>query len=279
MSDPRCRPEIVRLRHGIRTWYLLPDQSLAGLEAAMAQPGDVLKESHKTRVRRVGDWVVKESCAPWPAAMVKHTFRRNRYRQGWIAAHFLAAHGVGVAAPIAYAEDGFGGILRGNVLVSRHLAGCVSVQEYLHKLIARHASPAVFTAFFAALAEAVNRLTGTGAYHSDLAGKNILTQDGRTFWFIDLDAVVLSAEYTDERRLVNHVQLYSSFCTAVSDHLLTPFLVRMLPGSIDPRVWMPQVRAGQRDRCAHSMKRRQMQGLPALHNDGSEHRAGGVGKN
>jgi hypothetical protein len=60
--------------------------------------------------------------------------------------------------------------------------------------------------------------------------------------------VELDVPCDDARRLRNHIQLYDSFCDELHDQLLAPFIMRMMPPGTDPRVWLPQVRKGQKDR-------------------------------
>src|SRR5690606_22863464 len=178
--------------------------------AALQTPGEPLKVSGKSRTRRVGPWVVKESVAG-PRAVLKHTLRRARYRQGWEAARHLAAAGIGVPTPRAFVEWTWGGIVFGNALILDYLEGFVNVEEHARRLARGGADAAAIGAFLAGLAASVNRLTASGACHTDLSGKNIFTLDGRDFYFIDLDGVVLGRTYGDAPRLRNHVQLYDSF--------------------------------------------------------------------
>ena len=100
------------------------------------------------------------------------------------------------------------------------------------------------------LALAVKELETVQAYHADLSGKNIYTADGKNFYFIDLEAVQFNVEYDAKKRMKNHVQLYDSFCDALSDLLLVPFLGALMHESLDLRVWMPEVRKAQKERRA-----------------------------
>ena len=86
------------------------------------------------------------------------------------------------------------------------------------------------------------------AFHADLSGKNIFTKDGSKFYFIDLDGVVLSAHYTEELLLKNHIQLYDSFCDFCDHNTLARFHARMLPETEHLETWMRRVVEGQRAR-------------------------------
>jgi len=225
----------------------------------LSTPGEVLKESRKSRVERIGGWVIKRCVGPFLSRSVRLTFRRNRYRRGWRAALHLERHGVPAPRAVAYVEKGFGGLLFGNAFIAEYLDGARNVEEYARAMISGGAGPDAFERFLASLADAVNDLNAAGAYHGDLSGKNIFTRDGETFHFIDLDAVEIGAPYTDERRLASLIQLYDSFCDELSDALLAPFVIRMLPPGQDPRVWLPRVREGQAARRARLERRRERQ--------------------
>lgn len=227
---------------------------------ALTQPGEVLKTSKKSAVRRVGRCVIKESTERGLAALIKQTFRGSRYRRAWPAARFLEDHGIGVPAAWAFIEHGFMGIVWRRTLISEYLDGFRNVEQFLATLIQQGAGHDTLALFFEAMADAVNAFSASGAFHEDLSGKNLFTRDGQHFRFIDLDAVVIGVEYSLEKRLLNHIQLYDSFCDQVSDHLLVPFITRMLPSGQDPRVWMPKVRKGQKARRLRTEKKWAKQG-------------------
>jgi serine/threonine-protein kinase RIO1 len=242
-----CDPSLREVRRGLRKMYLRETLSEEAVLETLQEPGEVLKESAKGQVRVVNGYVVKESRSGGVGA-IKRSLHRNRYRQAWVAAHFLRQHGVDVPEPIAFVERRLMGVVFSNCMVSRHLSTHRNVEQFLAGLIQRGASPQTIEIYLNNLAIAVNKLTATGAYHADLSGKNILTRDGQYFYFIDLDAVQLDVTYTEELRLKNHVQLYDSFCDALTDQVLVPFLEQMLPAEIDLRVWMPRVRKEQKER-------------------------------
>lgn len=222
---------------------LEPDKILA----ALAEPGTVLKMASRTVTRRVGDWVVK-SPRPSLASMFRHTFMPAQSRRPWAAAVFLHENAVPIPEPVAFARRTFCGVVISVAVVSRYLDGCRNVEHYAKELLRR--DRADLGPFLLRIADAVSRLTATGAYHSDLSGKNIFTANGSDFYFIDLDAVHLQTLYTEDLRFKNHVQLYDSFCDFADDSLLAPFLSRMLPDQYRVREWAPRVKEAQQKRRA-----------------------------
>ncbi len=242
-------------RKGLRRIYTAQDLPQETLDGILAEPGTVLKETPKIRVRHCGAYIIKETRGALLLRVLKLTFRRSHYRRAWDAALYLHQHGLHVPPPIAYIEHGLAGLVYRTTTITAYLEEHRNVEQFLDALVQRGAGRDTLDTFLAGLARAVNALTETGAYHADLSGKNILTRDGATFYFIDLDAVQLATECTEAQRQKTHVQLYDSFCDRLSDQLLVPFIVAMLPPSIDPRIWMPQIRkAQQRRRRRHERK-------------------------
>jgi hypothetical protein len=241
-------------RVGGWTVHRRPGVSLEAVLEALCAPGEILKESRKACTRRVGDWVVKES--RWSAVeALKRTALRSRYRRAWTGGNYLARLGIGVPAPHAFVEKGRGRIILGNALICEYLNNCLTVEQSAARLVQEGADSAfggAAASFLSGLAGAVNALVASGAYHGDLSGKNIFTRDGISFYFIDLESVVLGRTYTDKLRLKNHVQLYDSFCDIWPDNLLRAFLAEMLPEGRDPQAWMESVRVAQKVRRART---------------------------
>lgn len=261
MKTVLCAPGLKVTRKGLNRLILCHDVPLDDVLEALTVPGEVLKASAKGRVRRVNGWVLKDSQAGVILDTAKHTFSRGRYRRQWIAAHHLMSHGVLVPRPIAFVERRLMGVIFGNTMISEFLEGYQNVESFLAGLARHGAGQDTISLFLAGLADTVNGFTASGAYHSDLSGKNIFTRDGRSFVFIDLNAVDLNRDYTEELRLKNHVQLYDSFCDTLSDTMLFPFIQKMLPPGADARVWMPKVRQGQSERRRRLEARRERQGI------------------
>lgn len=248
MRDPLlCHKDLRREHIDGLTLYLSPGVEPDEVLGALRDPGEPLKESTKSSVRRFGNWVIKESAAG-ALNTVKRTARRARYRQAWIASHHLDLHGVNVPAPVAFVERRSAGIIRSNAMISEYLDEHRDVEDFTRGILQRGAGRDTLEHFFGALATAVNQLEIAGARHADLSGKNIYTRDGARFTFIDLDAVELGGPLTGAQRLKAHVQLYDSFCDHLPDRLLVPFISQLLPEDIDPRTWVPKVRAGQAKR-------------------------------
>jgi hypothetical protein len=239
-----------------------PDIPLETVLETIRKPGEMLKASRKAETRRVGDWIVKRSRNEGGLGVLKHTFQRGRYRQGWNAALHLKARGVPVPRPLAFVERARVGVILGNVLCTEYLESCVDVEAFADGMIREGVEEAVVQGYLERIAEAVNLLCSSGAYHNDLAGKNILTPDGERFYFIDLDGIVLNRPYTDALRLKNHVQLYDSFIDKWDDSLLVLFIRQMLPEPEDSDDWMDKVRNEQAVRRARTEAIWRRQGKP-----------------
>ena len=220
----------------------------AWLLEALDAPGEELKRSSRSHTRRVGNTVIKQSApGSWTEA-VKLTMQPSVRRRAWNAARRLEAHGVGAPHPLAYVERSRWGMRLGNAIVLSYLSGCRGVEEHAWELLTQNASPETVHAFFAGLADAVNALARAGVFHQDLAGKNIYTASGERFYFIDMDAIILDAPYTRERRLKNHVQLYDSFCDWYDDTFLEPFIRRMCPEDWPAAEWLRLIAREQQAR-------------------------------
>lgn len=247
-------------RKGLRRIWLHESIPHHTLQALLESGGQTIKTSAKGTVRHKLGGVIKESRGGL-AGLLRHTFQPARYRRAWEASKHLLEFGVGIPPTIAYVEWGILGVTWKNALITEYLDGWRDVEAFLQALVQRGAGQDTITGFLTALAADVNRLCGCGAYHADLSGKNIFTEHGGEFFFVDLDAVALVEEYTEEMRLKNHIQLYDSFCDTLNDSMLVPFITAMLPPGIDPRVWMPQVRKGQEARRLRYNRRLEKQGL------------------
>lgn len=211
------------------------------------EPGEIIKASSKFVARRVGSWFIKKSQLT-PGNVLKHTFQPERYRRAWRASWHLLEHGVSVPRPLAYVEHRIYRVVLGNALVSAYLWDHVSVEDFARASVGMHARESEIGAYLNRIADAVLTIERAGAWHGDLSGKNILTQDGTQFSFIDLDAVEIGRPMSAVERLKNHVQLYDSFCDLWPDTILKPFLARMLPEDVSIDAWMPAVWRGQRER-------------------------------
>jgi len=248
-------PEDVTIeRHGRCLLNLYQGADPATVLDALEADGETLKASRKAVTRRVGPWVVKQS-RPGIMALLKHTLHPAHHRRAWVAARFLFEHGVRVPRPRALAEFRRGAAITGHALISDFLEGCRTVEEHAGDLVRREADGDAVAAFLARLADAVVGLNATGAYHTDLSGKNILTREGQAFHFIDLDGVYAPFRQGRRHRLRNLIQLYDSFCDLWGSDVLGPFIHRMLPDGEDGRAWLERVQLGQRTRRARHLRR------------------------
>lgn len=239
---------IRRSRRGLRVVYHEEVTPLEAILSAVDTQGLVIKQSKKSLTRRVEGWIVKSSRPQVGVGVIKRTLQRSRYRQAWIAANYLVRRGVAVPRPIAFVERRTMGVIWSNTYVCEFLQGCSDVEKCVAHLVHGGYNSKLIEDFLEHLAMAVNKLCESGAYHQDLSGKNVYTRDGRTFYFIDLDGVVIGKPYTEAQRLKNHIQLYDSFCDLLNDRFLVPFIQHMCTPEIDLRVWMPAVRKGQAER-------------------------------
>ncbi|HPO15647.1 MAG TPA: lipopolysaccharide kinase InaA family protein [Candidatus Hydrogenedentes bacterium] len=256
MNPLLCDESISLIRRRGRRIYLTRRLSLGELEDIVSAPGETLKCSSKAMVTRTGKWVVKQSRGHWLIEVIRHTARRSRYRRAWIAAHHLRRHDVLAPVPVAFIEFGVLGLLTGNLMVSEYLEDCANVELYLKNRVETGIEKDELGVFFERLAYAVNRFAASGACHEDLSGKNIFTQNGERFYFIDLDAVAVGRPITDAQRLANLIQLYDSFCDFVQDDLLEAFIGHMVPSEGSLQEWFGRVREGQRIRRGLYQQRR-----------------------
>lgn len=249
-SEYLCPAGFVKTHIKSRAIYLREDVSIQQLDLLLTGEAEVLKETPKSQVRTMGHWIIKSRTTGFLRALCSPSTNKIRHHSAWEASHFLRSKGVRVPEPLGYIEQGRAGIITKSWHIFQNLQQYKDVEMYVSTLIGKGADGVVLAAFLTHLAAAVNGINECGAYHSDLSGKNIFTRDGVRFYFIDLDAVQIDVPYDEEKRLKNHVQLYDSFCDAISDTLLVPFIESLLPESIDLRIWMPEVRKAQEKRRA-----------------------------
>ena len=230
------------------------DVSLDAIRSLLAEPGITLKRNKKSHTRRVGEYVIKSSEGPLPIELVRHTFDRNRYRRAWNAANHLARHGICAPLAVAHIEWSIAGVIWRHATITRFIDRCEDVEHFYDKHLRDKANASIQAEYLNRLAIAVNDFFSAGAIHTDLAGKNILTEDGMTFHFIDLDGVLLNAALDESRQLQLHVQLYDSFIDRCSDELLAPFIASLQPRAHrDFDSWIARVKAAQVERRAKTV--------------------------
>ncbi|MCH7958912.1 MAG: hypothetical protein IID08_02205 [Candidatus Hydrogenedentes bacterium] len=239
------------IRQGLLTIHTLDGTDVDAVVNAVESRGEILKSSHKSLTRRVGDWVVKTSRFNSGIGPLKHTLRRQRYRQAWNAARHLQAHGVPVATPRAFVETSALGLIFGNTLVTDYLEGYSSIEEYLPAL-KQDADDAGIENFLSRLAEALRGIERADAVQEDFTGADILTRNGEDVFFIDLDAVRLGVPYTDDLRALNHAQLWFSMRHACTEEQIRHFLDVLKPSAPSLDEWMEIVRVKFDQRVAHA---------------------------
>lgn len=257
-----CPEGFVRNRIRGGTAWMRDDVTTEQLQQMLGHEQEVLKETDKSKVSRLGHWIIKRRKASGGSTALASLARRDMLRTPWRANHYLRQKGVPVPEPLAYVEYGYGGVVTSTACLFQYLDQCKDVEHFLFDFIQQGADVAAIAAFLSKLAQTMNLLEKSSAWHGDLSGKNIYTGDGKRFYLIDLEAVELKVPYTEERRMKNHVQLYDSFCDALTDTLLFPFIKEMTPDSIDLRIWMPEVRRVQEERRTAVEERWEKYGMP-----------------
>lgn len=231
-----------------RVWTCGPLASGELLSIAREQ-GERLSLSRKSEVVRVGEWVVKRSRLHRGAGPLRLTFRRRRYRRGYEAGRLLNDAGIGVPEVAGHVEWGLAGVVWCNATVTRFLNRHISIRDYaLQNQSSREDDIA---RFLGALAHAVLALQATGAYHSDLAYKNVLTDEGGDIRFVDLDSILIGHFPSLQEQVRNHVQLVDAFYDVWPERHLSAFLRQLAPADVPFDRWMAMVVEGLEDRIHH----------------------------
>lgn len=226
--------------------YCTTTVNQADVSSAVDDEGIILKQSSKWLTKRVGNWALKTEGTKTGTTLL--FLRGTGQRDALFAAQKLIEQGVRVPTPVAYLEYRSRFRLERSVYVAEFLDGWQNVETFARSLANDGADKETCREYLAILAGEVNKLVATGAYHRDLSGKNIFTQSGKEFCFIDLDSVILPSTYDRACRMKNHIQLYDSFCDVWGPELLRPFIEAMeeqaSPG------WFEEVVTGQQKRRA-----------------------------
>lgn len=244
-------PTFIRKTSGPYTIWLREGVNVDPVVASIQTPGNILKESPKATTWQSGQWVVKQSSAR-PRMALKQIVAGKARQSAFDAALFLEKHNIAAPHAIAYVERRIFGLAFQSWVITEFLDGCVDVEAYLDRMIEDKARNDDIKQYLAGIANAVNALVKARAQHRDLAGKNILTRDGETFYFIDLDAVSIGRGYPHEDRLKNHVQLYDSFCDRINDTYLEPFIAKMGTTTENIAMYMGAVKKAQKVRRART---------------------------
>lgn len=212
------------------------------------EPGERLSISRKSEVVRVGGWAVKRSRWNSGAGAVRLTLQPDRYRRGWNASRYLATRGVCVPELAGYIEWAVGRAVWRNALVSRYLDGHVTIRNFALNAVGLPQSEVI--AFLNRLADAVIRCNAIQAYHSDLADKNVFTNDGERFVFVDLESVIIPCEPGERDRVRNCVQLLDAFYDIWPEAMLDVLVKRLAPRGANLEAWRSAVLRGLDQRIA-----------------------------
>lgn len=227
-------------RRGFATLYLSEGVHADDVLKALDTSGDILKDGDKRIVRKVGDWVIKTTRMNGGIGPLKMTVDRNRYRNGWIASREMERLGLKVPRTIAYVEYRLFGIIWGNAFIYEYLNGCLPGLVYSIDLKEKGDRPAT-NAYFTHLADAVLSLANANVFHRDLKLNNVLTADGKTFYFIDLDEAQIGQPFKPEHRLRNHIQMANGLSRIWNKQEVTTFLHRTIPENEDNESWIARV--------------------------------------
>lgn len=238
-------PDGIRVeRVGFATVYLSAEVPAQELLHAIAEEGFLIKDGDKRRVRLVQKkWIVKSTQFNGGLSALKISVNRNRYRNGWLASLELARLGILVPKTVAYIEHRLFGVIWNSTLVYDFQDGQFSAIEYLRDLIAANNSDAI-EVFSVHLAQALDALAAAKVCHHDLKLANILTSDGREFYFIDLDEAHTNQPFHAEHRLRNHIQIAGGMSTVWNEAGINAFLARGIPDGENPEEWIARVWAG-----------------------------------
>lgn len=227
-------------RRKLLTLYLGERVTADSVLAVLNEPGEVLKSCNKRYVRKVGKWVIKSSRFNFGFCPLKLTIRRQRYRNGWLASLAMDRLGIPVPRTIAYVEYRFLGIIWANAFIHEYIEESIHTLFY-SKSLKEAGDESAIEMFFLRLTHALEALTNARVFHRDLKPANILTADGETFYFIDLDEAIVNQDFEPDHRLRNHVQLANGF-KSVWDRIRVEQFLRMgIPEGEDPDTWLQQV--------------------------------------
>lgn len=234
-------PDSIRVeRRGLQTLYLSEGVTADEILTSLAEPGEMLRHTKKRDVRRVGDWVLKSTLFDAGVSLLKLSVYRKRYRNGWRASIELTRRGLAVPRTIAFVERRFMGIIWGNSLIYEYMKECIPTDLFAQSL-KELGDDAEIDAYFQGLSNALLKLAEANVFHRDLKPDNILTADVNTFYFIDLDEILLDVPSRLEHRLRNHTQLANGFQHGWDKTRIDDFLRKTIPEGQDNEKWLTQV--------------------------------------
>ncbi len=237
----RTLPDSIRTEgHGLRTLYLCEGIEADAVLEALQTPGEMLKDGDKRIVRKVGDWVIKESRFNKGVGPLKMTTNPQRYRNGWLSSLEMMRLGLPVPKTIAYVEHHLCGVIWRSTFIYEYIPEALPLNEYLHSLndAGKDQAP---EPFFQGLAAALHQLAQARVLHRDLKPLNVLTANGKDFYFIDLDEAFLDHDFLPEHRLRNQVQLLDGMRTAWTREQYNDFLEASIPAGEEVESWKKRV--------------------------------------
>lgn len=235
---PLTQVNIRSERHGPHILHLTPETDAREILEVLDQDGRILKKSRKRLVRHVGPYVLKSRRDAPFLGTLRHTFLGDTYRRGWHVALRLHEAGAGVPTPRALLEKRWHGLITGNVLVSDYVPNLKSLGDYGFALVSGQAPQQEIEAFLDALRDAYKQVLNAGVYLKDLSRTNILTKDGRNFYFVDLDDAELDVAYTRKRRMRNHLHLYRQLRLFWPRTTIASFIQGLLPENEPLEPWV-----------------------------------------
>lgn len=224
--------------HGSYTLHLTPETDAKEILEALDHEGRILKKSRKRLVRHAGRYVFKSRRDASFLGALRHTFRSDACRRGWHVALRLYEAGVGVPTPRALLEKRWNGLITGNILVSDYVPDLKSFGDYVSALVSDQAPQQETQAFLDALRDAYKQVLNARVYLRDLSSTNVLTKDGRNFYFVDLDDAELDVAYTRKRRMRNHVHLYRQLRLFWPRTMIASFIEGLLPENEPLEAWV-----------------------------------------
>ena len=228
-------------RHRSATLYLCDGVNAQDVLKALNTPGEMLRRSKKRDVRRVGDWVVKSTRMNQGIGPLKVTVNRNRYRNAWISSLAMEKKKLPVPKTIAYVEHQRFGIIWRSTFIFEYMKDCMHALDYVTTLKAQN-DPIAIDEFLEHVAQALFLLEKADINHRDLKLCNLLTQDGKTFYFIDLDEAYINQPFKPEFRMRNHMQIANSLRTnGWEKGVINSFLQRTIPVAEDQTAWFLKV--------------------------------------
>lgn len=237
-ATPPTQVNIRTEHHGPHTLHLTPETDAREILEALDQDGRILKKSRKRLVRHVGGYVLKSRRDAIFLGTLRHTFLSGTYRRGWHVALRLHEAGAGVPTPRALLEKRWHGLITGNVLVTDYVPNLRSLRDYGADLVAGQTPQLEVRAFLDALRHAYEQVLNAGVYLRDLSSTNILTEDGRKFYFVDLDDSEIDVAYTRKRRMRNHLHLYRQLRLFWPRATITSFIQGLLPENEPLEPWI-----------------------------------------